>query len=118
VQVSELHTLLSPHLLRRVKKDVLQQLPPKLEQLVRVELSPLQRQWYRSLLTKSYPVLLGKSDTTGSGQRPSMLKNLMMELRKCCNHPYLFPGVEPQQAQQQPEEYLKVGVCEGGCWCV
>ena len=23
------------------------------------------------------------------------LKSVMMELRKCCNHPYLFQGAEP-----------------------
>jgi len=42
VQVSNLHDLLAPHLLRRLKKDVLRKLPPKQEQIVRVELSPLQ----------------------------------------------------------------------------
>jgi SNF2 family DNA or RNA helicase len=40
-QVSKLHQLLSPHLLRRLKKDVLKQLPPKLELIVRVVLSPM-----------------------------------------------------------------------------
>lgn len=64
LQVGQLHELLAPHLLRRVKKDVLQQLPPKMEQMVRVELSPLQREWYRRLLTKNYTTLQSK----GSGQ--------------------------------------------------
>jgi hypothetical protein len=41
-QVSTLHSLLEPHLLRRLKRDVLRQLPPKQEQIIRVELSPLQ----------------------------------------------------------------------------
>ena len=44
-QVAELHSRLKPHLLRRVKKDVLKQLPPKMEQIVRVELSTKQREW-------------------------------------------------------------------------
>jgi len=42
MQVARLHALLAPHLLRRLKKDVLRKLPPKQEQIVRVELSPLQ----------------------------------------------------------------------------
>ncbi len=71
----------------------------------------MQRQWYRSLLTKSYPVLLGKGGKGGpgggGGQRPTMLKNLVMELRKCCNHPFLFQGGEPPPGQGQ-EEYLQV----------
>ena len=44
-KIAELHARLKPHLLRRVKRDVLKQLPPKMEQIVRVELSPLQREW-------------------------------------------------------------------------
>jgi SNF2 family DNA or RNA helicase len=44
-QIAELHAQLKPHLLRRVKRDVLKQLPPKMEQIVRVELSPKQREW-------------------------------------------------------------------------
>lgn len=35
VQVAELHRQLAPHMLRRLKKDVLKQLPPKMEQMVR-----------------------------------------------------------------------------------
>jgi hypothetical protein len=50
---------LKPHLLRRVKKDVLKQLPPKMEQIVRIELSPLQREYYRNVLTKNYEALAG-----------------------------------------------------------
>lgn len=34
LQVSELHRQLAPHMLRRLKKDVLKQLPPKMEQMV------------------------------------------------------------------------------------
>ena len=92
-QIERLHTLLKPHLLRRLKKDVLKQMPPKKEQVVRVELSNLQKEYYKSVLTKSYPVLVGNSKAAG-GQIPAKLKNVVMELRKCCNHPYLFEGAE------------------------
>lgn len=34
LQVAELHRQLAPHMLRRLKKDVLKQLPPKMEQMV------------------------------------------------------------------------------------
>lgn len=59
LQVEELHALLRPHLLRRMKADVLQALPPKKEQIVRVELSGPQRTLYKALLTNSYPTLIG-----------------------------------------------------------
>lgn len=84
-QVKRLHGMLADHLLRRVKKDVLTQLPPKREQLVRVELSEQQRTFYKQILVRQFPALAGGS-STGAGA----LKNVMMELRKCCNHPLLF----------------------------
>lgn len=63
-QVGKLHELLSPHLLRRLKKDVLKQMPPKKEQIVRVELSALQKDWYRAILTRNFLNL------TAGGQSP------------------------------------------------
>lgn len=59
-QVAKLHALLASHLLRRVKRDVLKQLPPKREQIIRVELSPAQKQLYRAILTRNALVLAGK----------------------------------------------------------
>ena len=60
MQVSKLHALLAPHLLRRVKRDVLKQLPPKREQIIRVELSPAQKDLYRAILTRNALTLSGK----------------------------------------------------------
>lgn len=42
-QVKRLHDLLGPHLLRRLKADVLKGMPSKSEFIVRVELSPMQK---------------------------------------------------------------------------
>ena len=42
-QVKKLHELLAPHLLRRLKQDVLKNIPSKRELIVRVELSPMQK---------------------------------------------------------------------------
>ncbi|KIY92437.1 CHD3-type chromatin-remodeling factor PICKLE [Monoraphidium neglectum] len=73
-QVSELHSRLKPHLLRRVKKDVLKQLPPKMEQIVRVELSAKQREWYKMILTKNFGAL---ATLGGKGNAGAMkLRNL------------------------------------------
>ncbi|KAG1665916.1 hypothetical protein FOA52_004505 [Chlamydomonas sp. UWO 241] len=96
-QVATLHQQLSPHILRRLKKDVLKGLPPKLEQIVRVELSGMQRELYRSLLARHLPVLAGGAKDGGrpaGGANVTAMKNLVMQLRKACNHPYLFPGME------------------------
>lgn len=57
-QIAKLHKLLSNHLLRRVKHDVMQKLiPPKTELIVPVELTDLQKQYYKAILTRNYQVL-------------------------------------------------------------
>ena len=57
-QVKKLHGLLIPHLLRRLKKDVLKNLPPKKEQIVRVEMTEAQREMYKSILAKNFHLLM------------------------------------------------------------
>lgn len=86
-QVKKLHELLGPHMLRRLKADVLKSMPSKSEFIVRVELSPMQKKYYKYILTRNFEALNPK----GGGQSVSLL-NIMMDLKKCCNHPYLFPA--------------------------
>ncbi|XP_055856577.1 chromodomain-helicase-DNA-binding protein Mi-2 homolog isoform X2 [Episyrphus balteatus] len=86
-QVKRLHEMLGPHMLRRLKSDVLKNMPSKSEFIVRVELSPLQKKYYKFILTKNYEALNSKS-----GGNSCSLINVMMDLKKCCNHPYLFPS--------------------------
>ncbi|XP_074276619.1 CHD3-type chromatin-remodeling factor PICKLE-like isoform X1 [Silene latifolia] len=88
-QISRLHKMLAPHLLRRVKKDVMKELPPKKELILRVELSSKQKEYYKAILTRNYGLLTRK----GGGQ--ISLINVVMELRKLCCHPYMLEGVEP-----------------------
>ena len=57
MQVAKLHLELRPHLLRRVIKDVEKSLPPKNERILRVEMSPLQRQYYKWILTRNFKEL-------------------------------------------------------------
>ncbi|KAK3592589.1 hypothetical protein CHS0354_001757 [Potamilus streckersoni] len=83
-QVKKLHDLLGPHLLRRLKADVLKGMPSKSEFIVRVELSLLQKKYYKYILTRNFEALNTR------GNQVSLL-NIMMDLKKCCNHPYLFP---------------------------
>ena len=85
----KLHKVLGPFLLRRLKAEVEHSLPPKKETKLYVSLSPLQRQWYINIITNNIEVING-----GRESRMRML-NILMQLRKCCNHPYLFDGAEP-----------------------
>ncbi|XP_067644936.1 chromodomain-helicase-DNA-binding protein Mi-2 homolog isoform X3 [Eurosta solidaginis] len=86
-QVKRLHEMLGPHMLRRLKADVLKNMPSKSEFIVRVELSAMQKKYYKFILTKNYEALNAKS-----GGNSCSLINVMMDLKKCCNHPYLFPS--------------------------
>ncbi|PSS01091.1 CHD3-type chromatin-remodeling factor PICKLE like [Actinidia chinensis var. chinensis] len=91
-QISRLHKMLAPHLLRRVKKDVMKELPPKKELILRVELSSKQKEYYKAILTRNYEIL------TRKGGAQISLINVVMELRKLCCHAYMLEGVEPNIA--------------------
>lgn len=90
--VQQLHKVLRPFLLRRVKADVEHSLLPKKEVNVYVGMSDMQRKWYKSLLEKDIDAVNG---ATGKKEGKTRLLNIVMQLRKCCNHPYLFDGAEP-----------------------
>ncbi|XP_058067586.1 CHD3-type chromatin-remodeling factor PICKLE [Magnolia sinica] len=89
-QILRLHKMLAPHLLRRVKKDVMKDLPPKKELILRVELSSLQKEYYKAILTRNYQLLARRG-----GAQISLI-NVVMELRKLCCHAYMLEGVEPE----------------------
>uniref|UniRef100_S4RNC2 SNF2 related chromatin remodeling ATPase 5 n=1 Tax=Petromyzon marinus TaxID=7757 RepID=S4RNC2_PETMA len=88
--VERLHMVLRPFLLRRIKADVEKSLQPKKEVKIYIGLSKMQREWYTKILMKDIDILnsAGKMDKL-------RLLNILMQLRKCCNHPYLFDGAEP-----------------------
>lgn len=90
--VEQLHKVLRLFLLRRVKADVEHSLLPKKEINVFVGLTDMQRQWYKSLLAKDIDAVNG---ALSKKEGKTRLLNIVMQLRKCCNHPYLFDGAEP-----------------------
>uniref|UniRef100_A0A3B4DVY7 SNF2 related chromatin remodeling ATPase 1 n=1 Tax=Pygocentrus nattereri TaxID=42514 RepID=A0A3B4DVY7_PYGNA len=88
--VERLHAVLRPFLLRRIKQEVERSLPPKKEVKIYLGLSKMQREWYTRILMKDIDIL------NSAGKMDKMrLLNILMQLRKCCNHPYLFDGAEP-----------------------
>ncbi|ORX72118.1 hypothetical protein DL89DRAFT_274270 [Linderina pennispora] len=91
-KIAELHRRLKPYMLRRLKKDVEKSLPNRTERILRVELSGMQVHYYKNILTRNYAAL--NRGATGSVQMS--LLNIMAELKKASNHPYLFPNAESQ----------------------
>ena len=90
-QVEKLHGMLRPYLLRRMKEDVEKALAPKEETIIEVELTDVQKKWYRAVLERNFEFL--KVGGAKSQNLPRLI-NIMMELRKTCNHPYLLTGAE------------------------
>lgn len=88
--ISQLHKILRPFMLRRLKVDVEKSLPPKHETILFIGMSSLQKKLYKDILLRDIDVLQGGS---GGGSHTAIL-NIVMQLRKCAGHPYLFPGVE------------------------
>ncbi|OWZ18250.1 hypothetical protein PHMEG_0007693 [Phytophthora megakarya] len=94
--IKKLHTILRPFLLRRLKSDVEHSLPPKIETKLYVGLSEMQREWYMRVLHRDATHL----NAIGGSDRVRLL-NILMQLRKVCNHPYLFEGAEPGPPYQE-----------------
>ncbi|XP_044135381.1 chromodomain-helicase-DNA-binding protein 2 isoform X3 [Bufo gargarizans] len=93
-----LHKVLEPFLLRRVKKDVEKSLPAKVEQILRIEMCALQKQYYKWILTRNYKAL--SKGTRGS---TSGFLNIVMELKKCCNHCFLIKYPEDTEKETKLE---------------
>lgn len=86
--ISQLHKILRPFMLRRLKKEVEKSLPPKHETILFTGMSAMQKKLYRDILIRDIDAVQGTS-----GNHTAIL-NIVMQLRKCAGHPYLFPGVE------------------------
>lgn len=87
--VRNLHTILKPILLRRHKSEV-ENIKPYKDINVYVNITHLQREWYRRILMKNIEIIHGDGSI-----KLAYLTSMFMQLRKCTNHPYLFDGAEP-----------------------
>ncbi|KZF22555.1 putative RSC complex subunit [Xylona heveae TC161] len=91
--IRRLHKVLRPFLLRRLKKDVEKDLPQKQERVIKCKFSALQSKLYRQLVNHNKLVV---SDGKGGKTGMRGLSNMLMQLRKLCNHPFVFDEVEEQ----------------------
>ena len=91
--IRRLHKVLRPFLLRRLKKDVEKDLPDKQERVIKCKFSALQAKLYKQLVTNQK---INVSDGKGGKTGMRGLSNMLMQLRKLCNHPFVFEAVEEQ----------------------
>ncbi|QCE10903.1 SWI/SNF-related matrix-associated actin-dependent regulator of chromatin subfamily A member 5 [Vigna unguiculata] len=96
-----LRSILGAFMLRRTKSKLIEcgnlVLPPLTETTVLVPLVILQKKVYISILRKELHKLLALSSGTSNHQS---LQNIVIQLRKACSHPYLFPGIEPEPYEE------------------
>ncbi|OJJ63421.1 hypothetical protein ASPSYDRAFT_53112 [Aspergillus sydowii CBS 593.65] len=110
-KLAELTKAISPFMLRRTKTKVESDLPPKTEKIIRVELSDVQLEYYKNILTKNYAAL----NEGTKGQKQSLL-NIMMELKKASNHPFMFPNAEAKilEGSTRREDVLRALITSSG----
>jgi hypothetical protein len=111
-QVDELQMEIRPFVLRRMKENVEKSIPPKEETIIDIELTTLQKQYYRAIYEKNRDFLYKGLD---KANLPSLI-NIEMELRKCCNHPWLIKGAEDAAfpGDVTKAEYFRVTVEASG----
>lgn len=92
--IRRLHKVLRPFLLRRLKKEVESQLPDKVEYIIKCEMSGLQRVLYKHMQSRG--VLLTDGSERGNKGKggAKALMNTIVQLRKLCNHPFMFQHIE------------------------
>ena len=91
--IRRLHKVLRPFLLRRLKKDVAKDLPDKVEKVIKCKFSALQLRIYKQLLNHN-ALFIGEGSLGATKSGLKGLNNKIMQLRKACNHPFVFEEVE------------------------
>ncbi|CCG81019.1 Helicase SWR1 [Taphrina deformans PYCC 5710] len=90
-RIKRAKTMMTPFILRRYKKDVLSDLPKKNYRIDYVELNEAQKALYNEHLGTSRKALEAKANGEELAAKDvKSAVNVMMQLRKCSNHPMLF----------------------------
>ncbi|XP_017136262.1 ATP-dependent helicase brm isoform X2 [Drosophila miranda] len=92
--IRRLHKVLRPFLLRRLKKEVEHQLPDKVEYIIKCDMSALQRVLYKHMQSKGVLLTDGSEKGKHGKGGAKALMNTIVQLRKLCNHPFMFQAIE------------------------
>ena len=101
--IQRLHKVLRPFFLRRLKKDVEADLPEKVEHVIKCTSSALQLELYQQLIQKNSLYIHDGVQKEGHHE---IFTNIVMQLRKVCNHPFLFDNVASVFSSEDANELL------------
>lgn len=111
-----LRALVRPFILRRTKSEVLAELPPRTEQVIRVDMPDEERAFYEALRRRSLDVLDRTKDREESeGARKLSILTELTRLRRACCHPALvdpetkLPGAKLAAFMELVEELERGG---------
>lgn len=79
-----------PFILRRLKQDVLKELPEKIEHVIEAELTEEQKKIYIAYLEEARGVIMSEIDKEGIGKSQIKILSTLTRLRQLCCHPALF----------------------------
>eukprot|EP01129_Flabellula_baltica_P012836 TRINITY_DN5859_c0_g2_i2.p1 TRINITY_DN5859_c0_g2~~TRINITY_DN5859_c0_g2_i2.p1 ORF type:complete len:1191 (-),score=312.01 TRINITY_DN5859_c0_g2_i2:660-4232(-) len=99
-QIDELQEVLNPYMLRRLKEDVAKSIPSKVESVIQVHLTVVQKKFIRALLDGNKSFLCQGADMHN---RPSLM-NILLQQRKVCNHPFLLKSAEENITRNMDKE--------------
>ncbi|KAL9461569.1 hypothetical protein AB3S75_002137 [Citrus x aurantiifolia] len=104
--VAKLHAILRPFLLRRMKSDVEQMLPRKKEIILYATMTEHQRNFQDHLINKTLENHLREKVVSAGRGMKGKLNNLMVQLRKNCNHPDLLESAFSDSCFYPPVEQI------------
>lgn len=97
-----LRARIAPFVLRRLKRDVAPELPPRTDVVLHVELSDAERATYDAVRAAAEKEVAAQ---LGAGASVLAALEALLRLRQACCHPALLPGqpAAPQQPQGAPQ---------------
>lgn len=99
--INELRKKIYPFILRRLKKEVLKELPPKIEQILYVEMTPEQKHIYEQKRNYYYNNLKNKINEEGINKSQFIILQAINELRQIATIPEIKSGEEIKSSKRE-----------------
>jgi superfamily II DNA or RNA helicase len=109
-----LKRLIRPFILRRLKSQVLDELPPRTDILHRIELSREENAFYEALRRTAVEKLAGAENSPPGEKQIRILAEIMRLRRACCNPQLVMPGSAIPSAKLAAFREIVAELREGG----